>query len=225
MDIIEKNKAEILRYLGYRNQEIDSVTNMIIEEAIDEINYLKKEKYIYRFFCISKGKGKLLLDNSSLKLIGNDIKKHLNKSESCVLMAATLGHDVDTKIRYYEKTSMTKALILDACATAAIEEICDRLCEDIGDIIAQDNKKLTSRYSPGYGDFPLNIQSDFLEVLGAKKSIGLTASSESILIPRKSVTAIAGIIDIESKAEEISCLNCNKYAACNFSKGDARCGT
>ena len=73
----------------------------------------------------------------------------------------------------------------------------------------------------------MNIQSDFLEVLGAKKKkfMGLMASSESILIPRKSVTAIAGIIDIDSKAEEITCLNCNKYATCNFSKGDARCGT
>ncbi len=40
-------------------------------------------------------------------------------------MAATLGSEVDRKILYYEKINMTKAIILDACATTAIEEYCD----------------------------------------------------------------------------------------------------
>lgn len=220
-----KNKAEILRYLGHGNQEIDSITDRLIDESIYEINCLKKEKSIYNFFHIQRGNGEIRLDNSNLRLRGNDIEKHLNKSEICILMAVTLGHDVDTRIRYYEKIDMAKALILDTCATVAIEEVCDRLCKEISNVLVKDNRKLTLRYSPGYGDLPIEIQKEFLGVLGAEKVIGLTASTNSILIPRKSVTAIAGVISIDIEVEENSCLNCNKYSICNFSKGDASCGS
>lgn len=224
MEKSPQNKLEILRYLGYKNQNIDNITNRLIEDTMDEINFLIKERYIYKFFDISRSKGKLWLRDSNLKLVGKDIKNHLNNSKVCVLIGATIGHEVDTKIRFYEKISMTKALILDACATVAIEEICDKVCKEIESKLIIDNKVLTTRYSPGYGDLPLDIQNDFLLTLDARKSIGLTASSHSILIPRKSVTAIAGVINREEKKEEISCINCNKYSTCKFSKGGNGCG-
>lgn len=216
-------KSEVLRYLGYKNQKIDPVTDEMIDEGIDEIKLLAKERYIYKFFDISNDRKNLKLIESNLNLSGSDIKDHLASSSTCVLMAVTLGHEVDTKIRYYERISMVRAMILDACATAFIEEVCDRLSRTIEDELEGD-KILTNRYSPGYGDLPLDIQNDFLSTLDAKKSIGLNVTSHSILIPRKSVTAIAGVIDIDEKKEEKSCINCNKYDTCNFSKGGKGCG-
>ena len=216
-------KDEVLRYLGHKDQEIDEITDRLIDESIDEINTIAKARYIYKFFHISQDRKNLNLLESSLELAGDDIKNHLDKSKSCVLMAITLGHEVDKKIRYYEKTSMTKAIILDACATAYIEEVCDKVGREIESEL-EEGKVLTSRYSPGYGDLPIGIQNDFLSTLNAKKIIGLNASSHSILIPRKSVTAIAGVIDSDQKIEEISCINCEKYDTCNFSKGGNGCG-
>lgn len=223
MDKNPKIKNEVLRYLGYKNQKIDNNMYRLIEDSIEEIRFLIKERYIYKTFHISNENDKLCLIEGNLHLMGKDIKKHLNKSKICILMAVTLGHAVDTKIRYYEKTSMTRALILDACATACTEEICDKACREIEDNL-QEGKILTSRYSPGYGDLPIDIQGNFLSTLDAEKSIGLTASSHSILIPRKSVTAIVGILNGEEKKEEISCINCSKYSTCNFSKGGSSCG-
>lgn len=223
MEKIIQIKDEVLRYLGHKDQKIDYITNRLIDESIDEIMSLAKERYIYKFFNISNDGDNLVLIGSNLNLLGKDIKNHLAKSESCVLMAVTLGHEVDTKIRYYEKTSMTKAIILDACATAFIEEVCDKVCIEIESKL-EEGKVLTSRYSPGYGDLPIYIQNEFLYTLDAKKSIGLNATSHSILIPRKSVTAIAGIMDRDEKIEVTSCINCDKYATCNFSKGGKGCG-
>lgn len=220
-DFIDRD--EILRYLGYKNQKIDNITDQLICDSINELILLAKERYVYKFFNISRDEDGVLLIESNLKLSGKDIKSHLNKSQVCVLIAVTLGHAVDTKIKYYEKTNITKAIILDACATVAIEETCNRVCEKIQAELIKDNKLLTFRYSPGYGDLPIDIQSDFLLTLGAKKSIGLTTSSHSILIPRKSVTAIAGVIDNKDYKEESSCINCTKYSTCIFSKGGIRC--
>ena len=218
MNVDFQIKDEVLRYLGHKNQEVDDITDKLIDKSIAEINRLVKVRYIYKFFNISDDRKNLKLVESNLKLSGDDIKNHLDKSKSCVLMALTLGHEVDKKIRYYEHTSMTKAIILDASATAYIEEVCDSLCIEIENSL-EEGKILTSRYSPGYGDLPIAIQNDFLSTLNAEKMIGLHASSHSILIPRKSVTAIAGVVDSDQRMEESSCINCDKYGSCDFSKG------
>lgn len=217
-------KGEIIRYLGYKSQKIDNYTNKLIDEAMKEIISLSKERYVYRIFSINDdNNNNISLDGSGLKLYGDDIKEHLSKSTKCILIAATLGHEVDTRIRYYEKVSMTKAIILDACATATIEALCHRVCKEIEDNLDREGKTITYRYSPGYGDLPIHIQGDFLLALDAKKSIGLTTTSNSILIPRKSVTAIVGIRDKGEVKKNGSCKYCNKYDSCNYSRGGRGC--
>ena len=213
-----QNKSEVLRYLGYNGQEIDQITDHIIDESMEEMRNLIDERFVYKFFNILKKKDHLLLKNTEFELRGNSIRKHLREAKDCILMAVTLGNRVDARIRYYEKVSMAKALILDACATAAIEEICDKVCENLEHIVAAEGKTVTWRFSPGYGDLPLSIQKNFLAVLDAEKSIGLNASSHHILTPRKSVTAIVGLVRKDQRKVEIdsTCESCNKYATCTF---------
>jgi len=214
--IIEKN--EILRYLGFKGQILDEDINKLIEESIEEMKKIIKVRYVYKFFNIDKSDDDIALKGSTIKLQGKDIYKHLEKTDKCILMSITLGSDVDTKIRYYEKTSITRALILDACATTAVEEACDNLCEKLEREIIDENKVLTSRFSPGYGDLPIDLQNSFISVLDGQSTIGLTASSHSILLPRKSVTAVVGVIDEKYKSKKKDCLSCNKYTICKFKK-------
>lgn len=224
MDKSPQNKDEVLRYLGYKNQRIDTQLDNLIEESMIETRKIIKPRRIYRSFDILRMNGLINLSGCNLVLDGEDIKEHLKKAERCVLMAVTLGNEIDTKIRYYERIDMTKALILDACATTAIEEICDNICKEIEDELIVRNNTLTSRYSPGYGDLSIDIQKSFLSVLGAERSIGLTVSEHNILMPRKSVTAIVGIVDNEYKENKFKCLNCKNYFNCAFKRGDEGCG-
>ena len=224
MNRIQIKKNEVLRYLGYKNQELDSITNRLIEESIREISNLIKEKHTYKIFDIKKSKGKIWIKDTNFSLGGNNIKDHLKDSDSIILMAVTLGNEIDRLIRYNEKISMTKEIILDACASAAIEEICDGVNDQLEALVSKEGKTLTSRFSPGYGDLAIDLQGRILDLLEAKKTIGLTVTSHNILIPRKSVTAILGIIDEKDKKEEVNCGNCNKSKDCSFRKGDVEFG-
>lgn len=217
---ILQNKDEVLRYLGHKGQDIDKNMNKLMEESIEEMKYLIHERYIFKEFNIARNKEELWLESSKFKLPGKDIKNHLSKSNQCILLGVSLGHRVDTKIRYYEKINMTRALILDACATAAIEELSNNICFKIKESLLRENKVLTSRYSPGYGDLPLDIQGGFLATINAEKAIGLTSTSSGILIPRKSITAIMGIVNSSNKEERKNCLDCSNYSTCGFRKGD-----
>ncbi len=211
-------REEILRYLGYRGQTIDSITEGLIQDTMEEIKSLINPRFIYKQFNICKEDDKIYLKETGLHLSGIDVRRFLENSETCILMAATLGHVIDTKIRYYQRIDMTKALILDAVATTYIEQFCDKLCEEIESNLPQKDKILTNRYSPGYGDLPIDIQNDFLKTLDTQRAIGLTVSSSNILIPRKSVTAIMGIIGREEKKEPKNCTSCSKYGTCAFNK-------
>lgn len=219
-----QNKDEVLRYLGYRDQILDVQLDKLIEESMMETRKIIKPRRIYRSFDVLRMNGLINLSGCNLVLDGEDIKEHLKKAERCVLMAVTLGNEIDTRIRYYERIDMTKALILDACATTAIEEICDNICEEIEDDLRIKHKVLTSRYSPGYGDLSIDIQKKFLSVLEAEKSIGLTVSDHDILMPRKSVTAIMGIINRRYREKKSRCLDCKNYLNCVFRKEDEGCG-
>ncbi len=64
----------------------------------------------------------------------------------------------------------------------------------------------------------ISVQQDLLKSLDAERVIGLTVSSHNILIPRKSVTAIIGIIPKEVIVEKKSCNQCNKFDNCKFRK-------
>ncbi len=217
---IQIQKDEVLRYLNYKGQEIDYITNHLINESIKEIEDIITPKFTYREFGLVNRGEIIYLDGSKFSLEGHSIRKHLKNSERCILIAFTLGHQVDRLIRYYEKSNMTKAIILDACASTAIEEFADNICRDLEKTYRKYGEKLTGRFSPGYGDLDIGIQGAFLDLLDARKSMGLTVSSHSILIPRKSVTAIIGIIHKDIIHKERACKDCYKYGDCNFIKGD-----
>ena len=88
-------------------------------------------------------------------LSGQDIRSHLSGCTDCILLAATLGAQVDALIRRAQVRDMEQALWLDAAASAAIEEVCDTAQRQIAEQLGQ---SLTHRFSCGYGDLPLSIQ-------------------------------------------------------------------
>ncbi|QGU94762.1 methionine synthase [Clostridium bovifaecis] len=218
------DRKEVLRYLGYKKGEIYKNIDLLIDECIDEIKEVSHYKHMYRIFHIDKNETKVELRKSNLVFKGKDISEHLKHSSMCAVAVVTLGSNVDTKIRYYEKINLTKALILDACASTAIEWVCDEVQKEIGEEAKKRNLGITYRYSPGYGDFSIGVQTKIINTLEAQKIIGLTANENNILIPRKSVSAIIGFQDNNIKVEHPGCKRCNSAIRCQYRKGGSYCG-
>ena len=199
------DRNEVLRYLRTAKDFEDASIDKLIDESIEEIKKIINFRYTYKKYKISVEEDGVDIKNTTLFLAGKSIRKHLKNSEEAYLMAATLGNQVDKRIAYYEKTSITKSMIFDACATTAIEEGCDQVEEMIKSrVLEAGNTGITFRYSPGYGDLDIDIQQDFLRVLNAPRKIGLTASKYNMLLPSKSVTAVIGVLNEEDAAAEIS---------------------
>ena len=221
---LDINKEEVLRYLGYKGQDIDENLTSTIEECREEIKKVITPRVVYSYKNIKASDDGVEVITTNLILKGKDIKEHLKNSTECVLMAVTLGNEVEKRTRLYEKTNLTKALILDACATTAVEEVCDIVENCVKEKAILDGMNITFRYSPGYGDLPLDVQNSFLRALEAQKKIGLTVSENNLLFPRKSVTAIIGIVNSGIEKKRKSCEECSNYQNCSFRKEGESCG-
>ncbi len=213
------DKLEVLRYLGHTNQNIDSNTEQLINDCLVEIQNLMACKFTYETFNMDKKDNSISLIDTVLVMESQDIANHLAKSDKCVLMAATLGLDVDMKIAYYSKTDVTRSLVLDACASAAIEALCDEVEEKVRKEACDHGYNITSRFSAGYGDLPITLQKPITQVLKTYPKMGLTVSESYIMLPRKSVTAIIGWQKEEVTAKIIKCRLCNKQN-CSFRRAE-----
>ena len=136
-------------------------------------------------------------------------------------MAATLGAETDTLLRRAQARSMADAVILDACASAAIENVCDNLCADIEAALAP--MCLTDRFSPGYGDLPLGQQGALCRLLDAERRIGLTLTDGGLMLPQKSVTALMGVSPAPVKKRGRGCAYCDRLGACQYRKDGKTC--
>lgn len=106
-----------------------------------------------------------------------------------ILFAATLGAMTDRAIAARAIRSPLLALAMNAAANAWIEAVCDAFCHEM----QQTYGELTARFSPGYGDLALGEQRRLLSMLDASKTIGLSLTEGSMMVPLKSVTALMGI--------------------------------
>jgi hypothetical protein len=140
---------------------------------------------------------------------------HLSLSKKCAIIGATLGLEVDRQINIYSKTHLTRSIILDACATAAIESYCDNVQENIRQEAIERGYFITNRFSPGYGDFPIELQGEISRVLKLYETIGVSVTESFLMTPRKSVTAIIGLQNTPCITQNYNC-NCCYKKECLF---------
>ncbi|NLK70790.1 MAG: methionine synthase [Clostridiales bacterium] len=215
------DKKEALRYLQCSNISPDSSIMGLINECEKKLLKVIEPRYLYSAFDITHTENSVILENCTLELTGNDIRKHLKDCKKAVLFCTTISNGVDKLLRFAQISNMTEALVLDSLASAAIEQVCDEVEKIIHS--AYPNFYSTWRFSPGYGDLPITLQAEFLNVLNSSKRIGLSATSSFMLTPSKSVTAIIGLSETPVAQKSRNCSECNLAKACVYRKNGGHC--
>ncbi len=113
-------------------------------------------------------------------------------ARSLVIGLVTIGEALETVVsETLKKGEPTRALILDACADAAVEEAADRLGAGLAgadDEETDEAPSLSCRISPGYGRWPLTAQKGLFARLPHRElGVGLRQPS-CLMVPRKSIS-------------------------------------
>jgi len=223
LEIKSIDRAEALRYLCCRDEKsIGERAEKYLDECEERLLKVISPKFLYKYFSLSFQCGAPIIDGCTLELCGNDVAAQLEGCTGIILMCATVGGGADRLIRLLQVEDMAKAVIADALSGAAVEQVCGMAEEIIKKEF--DGKYFTWRYSPGYGDFPVNIQKQLLDVLDAPRKIGLCATESSMLTPVKSVTAVIGVSDKPLPNIRRGCITCNMREVCRFRKEGNHCG-
>ena len=162
-------------------------------DAVTECEMAVRKAMKPRYFVIKvdvKTNAKDIVKLDEIEIYSKDLYKNLLGCNRAYIMAVTLGMEIDRLISSLRIVSPAKAFIADAIASAFAEAAADYVSE-----MLSRKQKLKPRYSPGYGDLSLSVQKDVLNILNADKILGIKLGENLLMTPKKSITAIQGVID------------------------------
>ncbi len=219
------DKGEVLRYLGHRGQALTPELSGLIDEISARCLESARPRYCFQIFPLDMSSGAPALAGTGVTLRGEDIKKHLAGAELAAVMAATLGFEVERAMMRLSQRSATAEVIFNAACTALIEAVSDRCEGEIVELARQRGLVTSYRYSPGYGDFPLEQQPDVLGVIDAGTRLGITLTDSMLMLPKKSVSAIIGLYPEGAGVRRggSSCETCENRENCEFRKEGFGC--
>ena len=203
---IEIPRQSIRRYLGMARAQLDETIEGMIQGCLAEFLQAAQFKACCRLLPVKAQEGGL--DFGAFFAPGKGLAKNLAGCPQAIVFVATTGMVSELQRKRAAVTSLAKALVLDAIGTAAIEQFCDLLGQQWAAELR--GQYLRPRFSPGYGDLPLALQTPLLGALGAQKNIGVTLTESLLMIPQKSVSAIVGVGRVGCTQHRTDCSACDK---------------
>lgn len=202
------NDGEILRYLGHRGQAIPEQVQELIGQCKEELEAAAVPRSTWRSFPLALRENRI--DLGFLQTESRNLARNLKDCDEIILFGATLGSGVDVLLQKYGKLQMSKAVVMQAASVAMLETYCDEKNSEIKEEYLEQGRYTRPRFSPGYGDFPLECQPAIAAVLELGKRIGITLTDSLLMSPSKSVTAVIGISRIPRDCSIQGCESCGK---------------
>ena len=200
--VLPTPRDKIYSRLGYTN----GITKLGDKQRDEVEDYIEKALEIIEL----KGAGAILPINKieasriilaeGITFASESLAKFLDDSKEVLLMAATSGLGIVEAIsKDSTGKDVTAAVVFDAVASEITDQALSWIMNYFNRQLSRESKQLTSRrFSAGYGDFLLENQKIIYDVLKLGQ-LGISLSDKYMLIPEKSVTAVAGI-GIKGKA-------------------------
>ena len=190
-------RGEVLKRLGYPTAsfELQEPVRSIFEDALREAAGLMRSRAAYRALRIESNDGNAVrFQGTEFSIESRQVAKLMAHAKAAVCFAATVGPALDEAVSGRMRNGdMLMATILDAIGSETADAAADELHWKILSRRAEAaGCPVTARFSPGYGDWSLTVQKDLIGICGGSL-IGITVTPSSLMIPRKSVSAVFGI--------------------------------
>lgn len=182
--------------LGYREgatslrEEEKGFLIKVVQEAFDLVSLRGASMVLAIEQCSSEG----------VRLEGGTFFRSASLAgmlEGCwgvLLMAATAGGAIMEAIERSSSGDLTRAVVMDAVGSETVDSALDWIMKAQGRALLRHSMRITRRrFSSGYGDLSLETQKTIYELLDLGK-IGIRITDAMILVPEKSVTAVAGVV-------------------------------
>lgn len=174
------DRKEILRYAGVRTGALEASSELsqvleLLESCLAELEGRLACRVCFREFPI-RDLGDCL-DLGFAQVSSRALQKNLKDCDGILLFGATIGLELDRLIAKYGRIAPAKAFLFQAIGAERIESLCDTFCQEIKMQKELLGQFVVPRFSPGYGDLPLELQREIFRALECPKHIGLTLNA------------------------------------------------
>lgn len=218
------SKETVLRYLGYKGTGVRKEDHESIDDAFKYILSTASFSKVIGICSLKQEGNEIdLVDTGLERIVSKDLAEFLEGCTQLIVVGVTLGFEVSRTIQRLLHSSPSKAVIMDACASAMTDAFCDQIQDEIVHDYTLAGRFMTQRFSPGYGDLSLESQSVFARFLNLSKRIGVHVTKHHQLIPEKSVIFVMGLSDVPIKFALKTCgSDCQgcKREYCQFRRSD-----
>ncbi|MFC1568759.1 vitamin B12 dependent-methionine synthase activation domain-containing protein [bacterium] len=187
---------DIYRRLQMPQNEVEKHEGVaqLLDEALEISKPLIRPKGGYLFLeKISDSRDTVKFKDSSFEIQSPQVAKLLKSSAIAVIFMTTIGKDLENKAHELsQQGDVTIGFMLDAIASETADAVADYLHRQYIAGQVGEEYETTPRFSAGYGDWPITVQSDILQLCNGGK-IGISVTESSLMIPRKSVSAVFGL--------------------------------
>ena len=218
-EIDSVSRSEVLRYLGYAGQEYSTELDDALSREIDRALAISTPKGTGQIFEVERmdpAIPRVVLKDTALVLDGEDMQKHLAGAKEVGVFAVTLGMANERELRRLSLPDRLSHVLFDAASVALVERAADAAEAEMVRRAAEEGLFCNWRFSPGYGDLPLETQPTLLAALNAQRLLGIALSPSLLMTPTKSVTALVGLFDEPQKSTHMSCAKCVCHDFCSF---------
>ena len=206
--LIRKLRTNTLHILGYDvSADLDPVVERTVDEALEVAVEVVRLKGIFHVLPVLRA-GKTGVETQVGVINSAMFARLVNKcsgNRSIVFMLATIGEELERIGRANEL--LFHQLIYDTIGSELIEMMADLLEVHWRGRLENTDLQLSSRFSPGYCDWPLAGQEVIFASVDADL-IGVRLTSYSVMEPNKSISAVA--VAAEKVPTPAPCVFCAK---------------
>ena len=210
----EINRREIRRYLGIDPRREDPQIEERIDLALAKLREACRPAYIRDYFDLSADDDMVCFADVRVK--SRNLSVNLSGCTEVCVMACTLGAEADRLIRRASAVSSFEGAVYQAAASAMAEAWADTVNDMIREEAEERGLVTHPRFSPGYGDLPLQLQKEIFRIIPVTKTIGVSLTDSLLMVPVKSVTALIGLGREECGTDQNKCIYCTMKDSCPY---------
>jgi hypothetical protein len=207
-DLMETILIGTLSRLGVnRGSPIEPKVEIFLSEVYSSARKTIKPKGMYRCAPIRELKEdriKTAVGSVMSARFANLVKRSEGKRYVC-FSVLTIGEDLENK--YESEKSIMKQAVVDTIESLLIETAAHQFDLSLQMAVNTLGMQSSSRFSPGYCDWPLNGQKIIFRCLDSSQ-IGLTLTEHYLMRPSKSISGISVIA--ERVPYSVQCAFCEK---------------
>lgn len=144
------------------------------------------------------------------------IPSFISGAEKLVFFLVTIGPDIEKEASQLTSGEDTlTGYLLDRIGSYAVESLAENLEKRLRKNYLLVKKSVSSRFSPGYCDWPIEEQFKLAKVIDFSKA-GVELNSNCMMIPKKSVSALVAVADEGIFKEFVSSCDLCGSKECDF---------